>query len=68
MPRWLMAGLVPDRGWGTGPRRGIPIPCRLICHTQLIEELRRRKGPETANVITQADYQQAARTLTVWCG
>ena len=64
----LMAGLVPDRGRGDWSRRGFAIPRRLICHTQSSEELRRRKGPETASVITQADYQRAARALAVRCG
>jgi hypothetical protein len=64
----LMAGLVPDRGRGDWPRRGFAIPRRLTCHAQSSEELRRRKGPETANVITQADYPSSARTLIFWFG
>src|SRR5580693_2424916 len=39
------------------------IPRRRTCHTQSSGDLRRRKGQETANAITQADYQRAARTL-----
>jgi hypothetical protein len=36
----------------------------LLITFQLSEESRRRKEPETANVITQTDDHAAARTLT----
>ena len=55
----LMAGLVPDRGRGSVPGRGVAIPCRLAFTSQLTRATPSRKQPETANVITLADRHSA---------
>jgi hypothetical protein len=52
----LAAGLVPDRGRGTGPAVASRYLAVLLVTFQLSRDPRQRKEPETANVITQTDY------------
>jgi hypothetical protein len=55
----LMAGLVPDRGRGSLPGRGVAIPCRLAFISELTRATPSRKQAETANIITLADRRSA---------
>ena len=60
----LMAGLVPDRGRGlASPWLRDTLPSGLSPFSQA-PDARRRKEPETANAITQADYPPSARVHT----
>jgi hypothetical protein len=69
----LMAGLVPDRGRGDGPRRGVAIPCRLTCHFPVKpgdsngERARnlKRHHPDRSQAI-RADSRRLVRMLRGW--
>jgi hypothetical protein len=52
----LMAGLVPDRGRGSGLVVASRYLAVLLVTFQLSRKIPPRKEPETANVITQTDY------------